>query len=235
MTKIYPSASRVAHPPIESERYGVSAVFAPTKPLLKVPGIMPSRAEPVYGNGLIRPDENDLTKRYGADPMGQRIMLYGRVMDEDGRGVPGTLVEMWQANSAGKYVHGGDEFDAPLDPNFDGAGRTITGEDGSFTFHTIKPGCYPFVGEIFQFWRSSHIHFSVFGPTFVERLVTQMYFPGDPLAAQDPVFQGVTDPAAQARMICVPDLEKVSPTEGVLAYRYDIVLRGRNATPQDTH
>ena len=151
------------------------------------------------------------------------------MLDGDGRPVPSTLVEVWQANAAGRYVHRADRHPAPLDPNFSGAGRCLTDADGRYEFVTIKPGAYP-LGSQGNVWRPAHVHFSLFGPALATRLVTQMYFPGDPLFFQDPIFNSVRDPAARERMICTFDLEHTVP-EWALAFRFDVVLRGRAETP----
>jgi protocatechuate 3,4-dioxygenase beta subunit len=162
------------------------------------------------------------------EPLGERMILTGRVLDSDGRAVPDTLVEIWQANSAGRYAHRVDDHPAPLDPNFDGAGRCMTDSLGRYRFVTIKPGAYPWRNHL-NAWRPQHIHFSLFGPAFTQRLITQMYFPGDPLFAQDPIFNSVPDPAARQRLICALDMEVTQP-DWALGYQWDIVLRGREAT-----
>ena len=172
----------------------------------------------------------DLTRQYDGDPIGERIILHGRVLDEDGRPVPQTLVEIWQANAAGRYAHGVDNHDAALDPNFSGTGRTITDDDGRYQFVTIMPGRYPFQNH-YNAWRPAHIHFSLLGPNFLTRLVTQMYFPGDPLQAFDPIYLGVPE-QARDRVVCRFDLDATKP-DWALAFRFDLVLRGRNATPFD--
>jgi protocatechuate 3,4-dioxygenase beta subunit len=157
--------------------------------------------------------------------------VFGRVLDEDGRGVPNTLVELWQANACGRYVHVVDQHPAPLDPNFTGAGRAVTDAQGNYRFVTMKPGAYPW-GNHHNAWRPAHIHFSVFGHAFVSRLVTQMYFPNDPLFPFDPIFNSVTDEKARLRMVSEFDLDTTEPG-WALAYRFNIVLRGRNATPME--
>jgi protocatechuate 3,4-dioxygenase beta subunit len=155
------------------------------------------------------------------------------VLDGDGRPVRNSLIEVWQANAAGRYIHQGDRHPAPLDPNFSGAGRCLTDDEGRYRFVTVKPGAYPWKNHD-NAWRPAHIHFSLFGPTFATRLVTQMYFPGDPLFDQDPIFQSVRDPEARQRLISSFDLETTEP-EWALGYRFDIVLRGRDATPMEDH
>jgi protocatechuate 3,4-dioxygenase, beta subunit len=174
--------------------------------------------------------ENDLTKQRSGEPLGERIIVHGRVRDEEGRAVPNALVEIWQCNAAGRYHHPGDQHDAPLDPNFYGGGRARADGEGRYRFVTIKPGAYPWKNH-FNAWRPAHIHFSLFGPAFATRLITQMYFPGDPLLALDPIHQAV--PAeARHRLICAFDIDGTQP-EWALAYRFDIVLRGRHATPME--
>jgi protocatechuate 3,4-dioxygenase, beta subunit len=167
--------------------------------------------------------ESDLTKGHAGEPVGERIVVHGRVLDTGGRPLPDTLVEVWQANAAGRYRHAGDQHPAPLDPNFTGEGRCVTGPDGGYRFVTVKPGAYPW-GNHENAWRPRHIHFSLVGRAFTQRLVTQMYFPGDPLFAFDPIFNSVRDPAARELMISRFDLETTVP-EWALAYRFDIVLR----------
>jgi protocatechuate 3,4-dioxygenase beta subunit len=161
--------------------------------------------------------------------LGERIIVTGRVTDEDGRPVPNTLIEIWQTNSAGRYIHERDQHPAPLDPNFTGAGRTVTGEEGRYRFVSIKPGAYPWRNHP-NAWRPAHIHFSLFGPSFLTRLVTQMYFPGDPLFPFDPIFNSIPDERARARLISRFDIETAVP-EWALGFQFDIVLRGRSATP----
>ena len=170
----------------------------------------------------------DLSVVNGKAALGERIIVRGRITDEDGRPVPHTIVEIWQANASGRYAHGVDDHPAPLDPNFDGAGRCMTDSLGRYRFVTIKPGAYPWKNHL-NAWRPQHIHFSLFGRAFTQRLVTQMYFPGDPLFAQDPIFNSVPDPKARQRLVCRFDLEVTEP-EWALGYRWDIVLRGREAT-----
>ena len=157
--------------------------------------------------------------------------MTGRVLDEAGRPVRGTLIEIWQANACGRYIHPRDQHDAPLDPNFTGTGRVLTDEEGRYRFVTIKPGAYPWRNHP-NAWRPAHIHLSLFGPAFATRLVTQMYFPGDPLIPLDPILAGVPDPAARLRLVAAFDLDTTMP-EWALGYRFDIVLRGRSATPME--
>jgi protocatechuate 3,4-dioxygenase beta subunit len=177
--------------------------------------------------------DSDLTRRHEDEPLGERIIVHGRVLDGEGRPVRNSLVEIWQANAAGRYTHHLDRHPAPLDPNFSGAGRCLTDGDGRYRFVTIKPGAYPWKNH-HNAWRPAHIHFSLFGEAFRSRLITQMYFPGDPLFRQDPIFQSVGDPKARERMISTFDLETTRP-EWALAYRFDIVLEGRHANPMENH
>jgi protocatechuate 3,4-dioxygenase beta subunit len=163
--------------------------------------------------------------------LGERIIVAGRVLDEDGRAVPGSLIEIWQANACGRYHHDVDQHDAPLDPHFIGRGRVITDEAGRYRFITIKPAAYPWRNHP-NAWRPAHIHFSLFGPAFATRLVTQMYFEGDPLLPLDPILAGIPDPAARQRLVSILDITASVP-EWALAYRFDIVLRGRAATPME--
>jgi protocatechuate 3,4-dioxygenase beta subunit len=186
---------------------------------------------PVFGHDAVQPGDADLTRQHQGEPLGERIIVHGRVLDEDGRPVPHTLVEIWQANACGRYIHVVDQHPAPLDPNFTGAGRALTDNDGYYKFVTVKPGAYPW-GNHYNAWRPSHIHFSLFGHAFVSRLVTQMYFPGDPLFPFDPIFNSVADERARSRMISAFDLDATVP-EWALAFRFDIVLRGRDQTPME--
>ncbi|MDN5932899.1 MAG: protocatechuate 3,4-dioxygenase subunit beta, partial [Pseudonocardia sp.] len=195
----------------------------------QAPVVLPQRLTEVTGPVSAGPSDHDLTAQHGGEPIGQRIVVFGRVLDADGRAVPDSLVEIWQANAAGRYAHARDDWPAPLDPNFTGGGRVITGSDGSYSFTTIKPGAYPW-GNHHNAWRPAHIHLSLFGRAFTQRLVTQMYFPDDPLFAQDPIFNSVPDEKARRRMVSTFDLDATRP-DRALAYRFDIVLRGHDQTP----
>lgn len=186
----------------------------------------PTFAKPWYGKALA-----DLTTQHKKPPQGERIILAGRVLDEDGRPVPGTLVEMWQANAAGRYAHPRDQHDAPLDPNFTGFGQVVTNEKGEWRFVSIKPGHYPW-RNTHNAWRAQHLHFSVFGPAFATRIVTQMYFPGDPLLAADPVFNSIPDAKGRDGLISRYDADLSEP-EWALGFRWDMVLRGRAATVRE--
>lgn len=231
MALILPRDSTRVHPPSLYPPYKSTVLRAPQKPLVLVPHTLTELTGPVYGHDRVRDTDADLTVQHSGEPLGERIIVTGRVLDEDGRPVPNALVELWQANAAGRYVHVRDQHPAPLDPNFTGAGRCVTGEDGRYRFVTVKPGAYPWRNH-HNAWRPAHIHFSVFGPTFLSRLVTQMYFPGDPLFPFDPIFNGIPDEAARNRLIARFDLETTQP-EWALGYQFDIVLRGREATPME--
>jgi protocatechuate 3,4-dioxygenase, beta subunit len=220
-----------AHPPYLYPDYKSTRLRAPERPLVIVPHTLSEVTGPAYGRGLVDPLDHDLTRQFDGEPLGERILVTGRVLDGDGRPVRNSLVEIWQANAAGRYTHAGDRHPAPLDPNFGGAGRCLTDDDGRYRFVTIKPGAYPW-GNHENAWRPAHIHFSLFGPAFATRLITQMYFPGDPLFEHDPIFQSVHDPEARQRLISTFDLGTTEP-EWALGYNFDIVLRGRDATPME--
>jgi len=211
--------------------YKSSVKRAPAKPLVVLPNTLTEVTGPSYGLDRVGPKDCDLTKQHKGEPIGERIIVSGRVLDEDGRPVRRTLAELWQANACGRYNHEVDQHDAPIDPNFTGTGMAVTDDEGRYRFVTIKPGAYPWRNHA-NAWRPQHLHFSLFGPSFMTRLVTQMYFPGDPLMALDPIFNCVTDPMARDRMICSFDLETTIP-EWALGYRFDMVLRGRYATPME--
>jgi protocatechuate 3,4-dioxygenase beta subunit len=217
------------HPPLDSPGYRSTGLRYPSQPLVPLPHRLTEITGPLLGEGRVGPQDNDLTRQHPGEPQGQRIIVHGRLLDGDGRPVPNSLVEIWQANAAGRYRHTGDRWPAPLDPNFDGVGRTLTDEAGRYEFTTIKPGAYPW-GNHHNAWRPAHIHFSLFGRAFTQRLVTQMYFPDDPLFAQDPIFNSVPDEAARQRMVSGFDLSRTR-AHWALAFEFDIVLRGREATP----
>ncbi len=202
---------------------------APKLPLIVLPHTLSEVTGPLFGHESTSETDSDLTRQHNGAPQGERIIVTGRVLEDDGRPVANTLVEIWQANAAGRYLHNGDDHRAPLDPNFSGAGRTLTDAQGNYTFVTIKPGSYPWRNHE-NAWRPAHIHFSLFGNAFATRLVTQMYFPGDPLMAYDPVMHSIADDKARQRLISQFDLNITQP-EWALGYRFDIVLRGREATP----
>ena len=214
-------------PPLRHEPYRSTLTRSPHRAPIRIPQTLTEVTGP-SADSLTRPMAEDLTRQHAGGPLGQRIFVSGRIMDDSGRPVPRTIVELWQANAAGRYAHAADQWNAPLDPNFTGAGRTITDDDGRYRFITIKPGAYPW-GNHPNAWRPEHIHFSLFGPAFATRLVTQMYFPGDPLIAIDPIANAL--PAeARDRLVSRFDLE-TSQEAFALSYVFDIVLRGRAATP----
>lgn len=214
------------HPP-----YVSSVKRSPTKAQVRIPYTLSEVTGPSFGHEIVQPRACDLTRQHSGEPLGERIIVSGRVLDENARPLPNTLVEIWQANAAGRYRHEVDQHDAPLDPNFTGCGRTITNERGEYRFVTIRPGEYPWRNH-YNAWRPKHIHFSLFGPSFATRLVTQMYFPGDPLIPFDPIFNCTADEKARNRLISVFDWETTIP-DHALAYRFDLILRGREATPME--
>jgi len=219
-----------AHPPLDFPDYRSTRLRAPGRPLVLLSHGLTEVTGPLLGEGRVGETDHDLTVHHPGQPQGERIVVTGRVVDGDGRPVAGTLVEIWQANAAGRYRHDGDRHPAPLDPNFTGLGRCLSDAAGRYRFVTVKPGAYPWKNH-HNAWRPAHIHFSLFGRAFTQRLVTQMYFPGDPLFAYDPIFNSVPDHARQ-RMVARFDLDTTVP-ELALGYRWDIVLRGRDATPLD--
>ena len=222
----YPATG--VHPPLESPAYKSTALRAPTRPLVPIPQGLTEITGPLLGAERVTPADADLTAGHVGEPLGERIIVTGRVLDSDGRAVPDTLVEVWQANAAGRYAHGVDDHPAPLDPNFDGAGRCMTDSLGHYRFVTIKPGAYPWRNHR-NAWRPAHIHFSIFGRAFTQRLITQMYFPADPLFPFDPIFNSIPDEKARGRLIADFDIEQTVP-DWALCYTWDIVLRGRSAT-----
>ncbi len=210
-------------PPLDYPAYRSTSLRAPKRPLVVLPERFRDLESPVYGHMDLGELDNDLTRQHAGEPQGERIIVTGHVLEEDGRPVRNALLEIWQANAGGRYLHEGDRHPAPLDPNFSGAGRTLTDDDGRYEFVTVKPGAYPWKNHP-NAWRPAHIHFSLFGRTFSSRLVTQMYFPGDPLFDFDPIFQSVRDSAARERLIASFELELTQP-DWALGYRFDIVLR----------
>ena len=231
MATTYPAASLEADPPYAYPGYASTRLRSPSQPLVVLPHTLSELTGPVYGHGHLRDGDDDLTRQHEGEPLGERIIVTGRVTDEDGRPVPHTLVEIWQANAAGRYIHVADQHPAPLDPNFSGAGRVVTDAAGRYRFTTVKPGAYPWRNHP-NAWRPAHIHLSLFGPTFLTRLVTQMYFPGDPLFAFDPIFNSIPDEAARHRLVSRFDMDTTQP-EWALGYIFDIVLRGQGATPME--
>ncbi|HVM74230.1 MAG TPA: protocatechuate 3,4-dioxygenase subunit beta [Candidatus Saccharimonadales bacterium] len=227
----YRKARPENQPPYFYPPYASSVKRAPLRPLIAVPQTLSEWTGPVFGHADIGLTDADLTRHGQGEPLGERIIVSGRVLDEDARPVPNALIEVWQANAAGRYLHKNDQHDAPLDPNFTGCGRTLTDNNGKYRFVTIKPGAYPWRNHP-NAWRPMHIHFSLFGAGLLTRLVTQMYFPGDPLLAFDPIFQSVPDELGRARLISAFDWATTIP-EQALGYKFDIVLRGRDATPME--
>lgn len=216
-------------PPYLYPEYRSTLLRAPNRPLVRIPTNFHRVPGPVFGRVPVGELDHDLTRQHAGEPVGERIIVTGRVLDSDQRPVPNALVEVWQANAAGRYADPADQHPAPLDPNFTGAGRCLTDTEGSYRFVTVKPGAYPWRNH-HNAWRPAHVHFSLFGPEFSSRLVTQMYFPGDPLMAHDPILQSIPDPLARERLVACFDFETTEP-EWALGYRWDIVLRGRSATP----
>lgn len=229
MTTILRPRDWSSHPGYIDSGYRSTSLRGPTRPLIPVKANLGNLAGPAFGHEKIGQHDADLTMngRSNGEPLGERIIVTGRVLDENGRPVPHTLIEVWQANAAGRYVHKVDQHAAPLDPNFFGGGRVLTDDQGRYRFMTIKPGAYPW-GNHFNAWRPNHIHFSLFGHHFATRLVTQMYFPGDPLLLLDPIYLGVPEKARE-RMVARFSIEETQ--EGhALGYVFDIVLRGSQET-----
>ena len=220
-----------SHPDLDTPGYRSSALRHPMRPLQLLPQHLTEVTGPLLGHDRVGAHDHDLTAGHAGEPLGERIVVRGRVLDSGGKPVPHTLIELWQANAAGRYRHAGDRHPAPLDPNFTGVGRTTTDEQGRYRFVTIKPGAYPWRNHD-NAWRPAHLHFSLFGRAFTQRLITQMYFPGDPLFGQDPIFNSVRDPRARERMISTFDLAGTVP-EWALGYTFDIVLRGAEPTPSE--
>jgi len=218
-----------SQPPYLYPPYRVTPPRSPRKALIVLPHTLSEITGPVYGHGDITETDNDLTRQHAGEPLGERITVSGRVLDDNGRPVPNTLIEIWQCNAAGRYTHRIDQHPAPLDPNFSGAGRTLTDAHGNYLFTTIKPGPYPWNNHP-NAWRPAHIHFSLFGTAFATRLVTQMYFPGDPLFPFDPILNSVPDEKARRRLISRFEMDLTKPGWS-LGFRFDIVLRGREETP----
>jgi protocatechuate 3,4-dioxygenase beta subunit len=217
-------------PPLDYPPYRSTVLRHPKQPLVYLPHTITEITGPQLGpHRVLGEHDNDLTVQHGGTPIGERITVLGRVLDTEGKPLRGTLVELWQANAAGRYRHSADRWPAELDPNFSGAGRAVTDADGRYSFTTIKPGPYPW-GNHDNAWRPAHIHFSLLGRAFAQRLVTQMYFPGDPLFAYDPIFNSVRDAAARERMIARFSIDH-SIDHWALAYEFDIYLRGPAASP----
>jgi protocatechuate 3,4-dioxygenase, beta subunit len=235
MTFVLPRSYRIdavgTQPAYDYAEYRSTALRHPTRALQVMPQRLTELTGPVFGADRVRPGDDDLTQHEGGEALGQRIIVHGRIVDGDGRPVPDALVEVWQANAGGRYRHVVDQWAAPLDPHFVGAGRVVTDSAGHYSFTTVKPGAYPWKNHL-NAWRPAHIHFSLFGQAFTQRLVTQMYFPDDPLFFQDPIFNSVPDPQARDRLVSRYDHE-VTTDQWALGFRFDIVLRGRDQTPFD--
>lgn len=218
-------------PPYLYPAYASTVKRAPSRPLIPVSQSLSELTGPVYGQDEIGSLDNDLTRNsvINGEPLGERIIVTGRVLDDRGKPIPNALVEVWQANATGRYMHKVDQHDAPLDPNFHGAGRTLTDENGVYRFTTIRPGAYPWRNH-FNAWRPPHIHFSICGVNFLQRLVTQMYFPNDPLLPLDPIFNGIADEEARLGLVSAYDHEITQP-EWALGFRWDVVVCGPRQTP----
>lgn len=229
MPRSYPRPESAEQPPYLHEAYRSSLKRAPRRAPLRIEHGLSETTGPTFTPASAGPETADLTRAGTAAPLGERILVAGKLLDQDGRPVRGALVELWQCNAAGRYRHPKDQHDAPLDPNFVGVGRAVTDGEGGYRFLTIKPGAYPWRNTN-NAWRPAHLHFSLFGSAYPTRLITQMYFPGDPLLALDPIYNGVPDEAARRRLVSRYD-PALSQAEYALGYRFDIVLRGRDSTP----
>lgn len=232
--KVLTSLDWNVQPPYLHAPYKSTVLRSPRKPLIPLPQTLSELTGPVYGHDNIRPLDNDLSQNavVNGEPIGERIIVVGQVLDEDGRPVPNALIEIWQANACGRYIHKNDQHPAPLDPNFTGAGRVLTDANGEYRFTTIKPGAYPWRNHD-NAWRPAHIHFSIFGTAFISRLVTQMFFPGDPLMPLDPIYNGIPDEKGRQRLISTYAHDITTP-EWALGYRFNIVLNGSRMTPFET-
>ena len=225
----YPPDADGTQPPYDSPAYRSTALRHPNRPLHVLPQRLTEVTGPLFGHDRVGPGDDDMTQWFGGEAVGQRIVVHGRVVDSGGRAVPDALIEVWQANAGGRYRHVVDQWPAPLDPHFAGAGRVVTDAGGYYRFTTIRPGAYPWRNHL-NAWRPAHIHFSLFGQAFTQRLVTQMYFPDDPLFFQDPIFNSVPDEKARARLMSAYDHDATTD-HWALGFRWDIVLRGREQTP----
>lgn len=229
LRRVPEGALTATDPPLDHPNYLGTRLRAPRDPLVLLPSSLSELTGPVYGDRPLADTDADLTRQHAAEPLGQRIIVTGRVFGSDGKPLRGQLVEIWQANAAGRYAHPIDTWDAPLDPNFTGGGRCLTDDEGSYRFVTVLPGAYPWKNHP-NAWRPRHIHFSLFGRAFTERLVTQMYFAGDPLLPFDPIFNSIRDRRARERLISKFELD-LTQDHWALGFRFDIVLGGRDATP----
>lgn len=226
----YYQRDRDRQPPAFTPGYKTSVARSPRYALISFEQTASEMTGPTFGHADLGPLDHDLIKNYahGGDPVGERIIVHGCVLDENARPVPHTLVEVWQANAGGRYRHKKDSYLAPIDPNFGGCGRCLTDADGYYFFRTIKPGAYPWRNHVNN-WRPAHIHLSIFGASFSQRLITQLYFEGDPLIPLCPIVQTIPDPAAIDQLIARLDMNASVPLDSI-AYRFDIVLRGRRST-----
>jgi protocatechuate 3,4-dioxygenase, beta subunit len=226
----YDRLGRDAQPPMDSPSYKSTQLRHPKESLLYLPQMITEITGPQLAPAVRRGQlDNDLTRQHRGAPIGERIVVSGHVYDTEGKPLRDTLIEIWQANSCGRYLHRWDRYEAPLDPNFSGAGRTVTDSQGCYEFTTIKPGPYPW-GNHYNAWRPAHIHFSLLGRSFAQRLVTQMYFPGDPFFPYDPIFNSVRDQGAREAMISTFSIHETRPN-WAQAYTWDIYLRGPGSTP----
>ena len=225
----YSRKSKIDHPPSLYEDYKSTVLRHPKRKPVRLDHTLSEVTGPLFKSEKMDPGEDDLSIVDGKEAQGQRIFVSGRVLDENEKPIPNTLIEIWQCNAAGRYRHSVDQHPAPLDPNFIGKGRIVSNEKGEYKFTTIKPGAYPW-GNHYNAWRPAHIHFSLFGPSFVTRLVTQMYFPDDPLFPYDPIFNSIPEETVRQRMISRFDLDTTEP-DFALSFKFDFVLRGREATP----
>jgi len=216
-------------PPLRFDPYASTQTRSPNEPLIRIAQTLTEVTGPIVGAEFVSRGDNDLTTHSNGQPIGQRILVTGRVTDEDGRPIRRSLVEIWQANAGGRYRHPRDPGNAALDPHFNGDGRTLTDDNGEYSFMTIRPGSYPWRNH-FNAWRPAHIHFSLFGHAHATRLVTQMYFPGDDMLPYDPIFNSTANPVARQKLIATFDWARTKP-DFAHAFRFDIVLRGRDATP----
>jgi protocatechuate 3,4-dioxygenase beta subunit len=228
-TRPYAPVPPGVHPPLDSPAYASTVLRAPRRAPVTVPPSLSEITGPLFGSERVGPLDHDLTRQHQGEPVGQRIIVRGRVLDGDGRPVPATLIEIWQANASGRYRHQRDDWPGTLDPNFTGAGRVVTDAEGRYRYVTVRPGAYPWLNH-HNAWRPAHIHLSLFGRSFAQRLVTQMYFPDDPLFFQDPVLNSIPDAAARERLIARYDHDTSEPV-WALGFEFDVVLRGRRATP----
>ncbi len=227
----YNSLDRTIHPPYLYPTYASTVTRSPQRPLIRLAQTLSELTGPVYGNDNIQPLDDDLTRNAvkNGEPLGERIIVTGRIVDDSGHPVPNALVEVWQANAAGRYFHSAEQHNAPIDPNFTGTGRCITDQNGEYRFTTIKPGAYPWRNHL-NAWRPAHIHFSIIGVNFLQRLVTQMFFPGDPLLPLDPIFNSISDEKARQLLIARYDHDLTQP-EWALGYRFNLVVCGPRQTP----